>query len=329
MVLSLMAYAPFFAIALLAQWSDRYRTARWMTYGLLLLFDALIGLVGLLALLFGRSQEMRRLFSQSLVYPGALSLRWDLFGLVVLGTAILAPMFLLSFVRRILARVIPIDAASGVHATALMLAVLAVGLNFSQLPLIGGLDALAESTAQVPFVDLLISNLPIGLFAFVGVGFLVRRTPHETWKRLGLKRVTWRHAGLAVGLTVGILVFYYGIDSIWQELAPKNYAMMEALGEVLYGGVMGTWQALVMSLAAGLTEELLFRGALQPRFGLWLTAVLFAGVHVQYGLTPAILEVLGAALVLGWLRRRTNTGVCIILHMLYDIAGLLVFPLLP
>jgi hypothetical protein len=146
---------------------------------------------------------------------------------------------------------------------------------------------------------------------------------------LGLKRVTWRHAGLAVGLTVGILVFYYGIDSIWQELAPKNYAMMEALGEVLYGGVMGTWQALVMSLAAGLTEELLFRGALQPRFGLWLTAVLFAGVHVQYGLTPAILEVLGAALVLGWLRRRTNTGVCIILHMLYDIAGLLVFPLLP
>ncbi len=111
---------------------------------------------------------------------------------------------------------------------------------------------------------------------------------------------------------------------------------MEALGEVLYGGVTGTWQALVVSVVVGVTEELFFRGALQPRFGLLLTAVLFTGAHVQYGFTLATLEVFGGALALGWLRRRTNgagrrtdTSACILLHILYDIAGLLIFPLLP
>jgi membrane protease YdiL (CAAX protease family) len=327
MLISLLAYFPFLAIALIAQWSDRYRAVRWVTYGLILLFDASAAMGGLLALLIGQSREVQRLLSSQ--YPAVASPRWCVFGLVVVGTAFLAPVFLLPFVRRVLARLIPIDPESGVHAAALALAVLMVGLNLSQVPLIGGLDALAESVAHVAFLDLLLSNLPIGLFALVGVGFLTRRPPSETWKRLGLERVTWRQVALAVGLALAILVFYYGVDRVWLVLAPENYEMMEALGEVLYGGVMNTWQALVISLVAGVTEELVFRGALQPRFGLLLTAILFTGVHVQYGFTPAALEVLSAALVLGWLRQRTNTSTCILLHVLYDAAGLLVFPLLP
>ena len=325
MLISLLAYFPFLAIALIAQWSDRYRAVRWVTYGLILLFDASVALGGLLALLIGRSREVQRLLSSQ--YLAVASPRWCVFGLVVVGTALLAPVFLLPFVRRVLARLIPIDPESGVHATALALAVLMVGLNLSQVPLIGGLDALAEGVARVAFLDLLLSNLPIGLFALVGVGFLARRGPSETWKRLGLERVTWRQVALTVGLALAILVLYYGVDWVWLVLAPENYEMMEALGEVLYGGVMDTWQALVISLVAGVTEELFFRGALQPR--LLLTAILFTGVHVQYGFTPATLEVFSAALVLGWLRQRTNTSTCILLHALYDAAGLLVFPLLP
>jgi len=326
-VIGLLAYGPFLVIALIAQWSDRSRAALWLTYGLILLFDALVALVGLLALLIGASQEMQHLLS--IQVPALTPSHWDVFALVVLGTALLTPVFLLPFVRRGLSRLIPVDSQSGVHAAALALGVLAVGLNLSQVPLIGGLEVLAESTAQVAFLDLLLSNLPIGLFALVGVGFLIRRTSRETWERLGLARVTWPQVGLAVGLAVVILAFYYGVDSVWRALAPDDYAMMEALGEVLYGGVMATWQALAISLAAGVTEELFFRGALQPRFGLLLTAAIFTGVHVQYGFTPATLEVLGGALVLGWLRQRTNTGTCVLLHVLYDVAGLFIFPLLP
>ena len=326
-LMSLLAYLPFLAIALLAQWSDRNRAVRWVTYGLILLLDLLVALGGLLALLVGRSLAVRRLLlSQAL---GVAPASWTGVGLIVIGAAFLALVPLLPSVRRALSRLVPIDPRSCVHATALALAVLATGLNFSQIPLLGGLDTLAASDAQIPFLNLLFSNLPIGLFALIGVGFLVRRTPRETWSRLGLGLVTWRQVAITAGLALGILAFYYGVDWVWRALDPENYEMMGALSEVLYGSVTSTWQAIVVSLVAGVTEELLFRGALQPRFGLLLTAVLFGSAHVQYGFTLATLEVFGGALVLGWLRQRTKTSACVLLHVLYDVAGLFVFPLLP
>jgi membrane protease YdiL (CAAX protease family) len=191
------------------------------------------------------------------------------------------------------------------------------------------LDTLAASTVHLPFLTLLISNLPIGLFPFLGVGLFIRRTPRETWARLGLERLTWRRVGLTAGLAVAILVFYYGVDWVWRTVDIQSYEMMDALGEVLYGGASELWQAVLISLVAGVTEELFFRGAVQPRFGLLPTAVFFTAAHVQYGLTLAALEVFGGALVLGWLRQRTNTTACVLLHILYDVGALFIFPLLP
>jgi hypothetical protein len=77
-------------------------------------------------------------------------------------------------------------------------------------------------------------------------------------------------------------------------------------------------------LAAGIGEELLFRGALQPVLGLWFTAILFAASHIQYGLTPATLAVFIIAIALGIIRQRTNTTVAILVHFGYDfVIGLL------
>ena len=42
---------------------------------------------------------------------------------------------------------------------------------------------------------------------------------------------------------------------------------------------------VVTFVGAGICEEVLFRGALQPRLGLPATALLFASTHVQYGLS--------------------------------------------
>ena len=74
--------------------------------------------------------------------------------------------------------------------------------------------------------------------------------------------------------------------------------------------------------------EFLFRGAIQPKFGIVLTTALFTAAHVQYGLTPATLQIVIMSLLLGWLRRRHNTSVCILLHFLYDALALVVMPLL-
>ncbi|HET90273.1 MAG TPA: CPBP family intramembrane metalloprotease [Chloroflexi bacterium] len=327
MLMSLLAYVPFLMIALLAQWSDRSRWARWAAYGMLLALDGIALLVGLAALLASQILGARGLpWSQ---YPGLEAVQLDLFGLLVAGTALLVPLALLPMVRRCLARFISIRAESHIHALALGLAVLAVGLNLAQVPLIGGLEVMAASTAQIPFMDLVLSNVPIVLFALAGVGFMIRRSPRETWRRLGLERMTWRQLGLTVGLAAVILALYYGLDWVWRLLAPDSYEMMMALGEVLYGGAMGVWQGIAVSLVAGVVEELFFRGALQPRFGFWLTAVIFTAAHVQYGFTLAAVEVFLGALALGWLRQRENTTSCILLHALYNVVGLLIFPLLP
>jgi membrane protease YdiL (CAAX protease family) len=326
LLLTVLAYMPFLGVALTAQWSDRHDIMRWITFGLLLLLDAAIGLGAILAIVSALLVDANG--SALAALPGGAEPDPLTFGMGLLATAIVAPICLLRPVRRLLARLIPIDAASGVHATALVLAVFMVGLTLSQVALIGGLETIAAG-GQMRFLDLWAPLLPIGLFALVGVGYIVRRNWAATRRRLGLDPLTWRQAGLAAALAVGIVALYYGIDWIWRTVAPENYALIEGVGDVLFGGVTAPWQGIVLSLTAAVMEELLFRGAVQPRFGLLLTSLLFTVSHVQYGLTPAALEILIAALVLGWLRRRHSTSASMLLHFLYDVLALVIFPLLP
>jgi hypothetical protein len=80
--------------------------------------------------------------------------------------------------------------------------------------------------------------------------------------------------------------------------------------------------APLVALAAGVGEEAVFRGALQPRFGVPLTALLFAAVHVQYEI-PGIVLIFLIGVALGILRERTSTTFTAVAHMLYDIAAFL------
>jgi membrane protease YdiL (CAAX protease family) len=57
----------------------------------------------------------------------------------------------------------------------------------------------------------------------------------------------------------------------WGEALARSLA--EALGEVPLGG------ALLLALASGTAEEMLFRGALQPQLGWLLASLLFGLVH--------------------------------------------------
>ena len=98
-------------------------------------------------------------------------------------------------------------------------------------------------------------------------------------------------------------------------------ADIEKLTEALLGSLLTTLPGVLsLGLAAALGEELVFRGALQPRFGIFLTALLFAFTHSQYVLSPSTLVVFVVGLVLGWVRMRRNTTTAMILHATYNIA---------
>ena len=94
---------------------------------------------------------------------------------------------------------------------------------------------------------------------------------------------------------------------------------VESLSELLMGPLFATPFGIVsIGLAAAVGEEPIFRGALQPRFGLVLSSLLFALVHSQYGISLATVIVLALGLVLGIIRQRTNTTTSIITHAVYN-----------
>jgi hypothetical protein len=98
---------------------------------------------------------------------------------------------------------------------------------------------------------------------------------------------------------------------------------MEDVMNTLFGGLTTILGAIVLGLSAGISEESLFRGAVQPRLGIVTAALLFTIGHLQYGLTAATLEVFVIGLVLGLVRKRANTTMCIIIHAGYNMVGIL------
>ncbi|MBP6788802.1 MAG: CPBP family intramembrane metalloprotease, partial [Candidatus Promineofilum sp.] len=137
-------------------------------------------------------------------------------------------------------------------------------------------------------------------------------------ERLGLQWPTARQLAGGAGWMV-FFVFLQGcIGTLWVLLSPEEAAQIGGLNDILLGNfdTVGEW--FVLAAAAGLSEELLFRGALQPIFGIVPTSLIFAVSHVQYGLSPATLTVFLLSVVLGIIRKRSNTTVAILVHGGYN-----------
>ena len=87
---------------------------------------------------------------------------------------------------------------------------------------------------------------------------------------------------------------------------------------------IGVREVVVIAIAAGVGEELLFRGALQPEIGLVPASLVFGALHTGGRGTLAFgcwVAVMGAAL--GWLAVATGGLLApIVAHALYDAAAL-------
>lgn len=96
-------------------------------------------------------------------------------------------------------------------------------------------------------------------------------------------------AALSAGLAIVALSRIAGGQWAWAR------ALREEFRAVL--GPLGSEEILVLSLLSAFGEELLFRGVLHPRLGLWLTALLFGLLHFPY--RRALLPWTAFALALG------------------------------
>jgi membrane protease YdiL (CAAX protease family) len=157
--------------------------------------------------------------------------------------------------------------------------------------------------------------------ALLLVGVPLRRTLREALTRLGIRPLGLR--GLVVGIVAAAVLWIVGtvLDYatywFWDALGwPRTEAV---LVERLMSVALSPLGALVAAVAAGLGEELMMRGVLQPRFGWLLPNLAFTAAHaLQYNLDALIgVFVLGAVLAL--VRARWSTSEAIVAHALYDL----------
>jgi len=113
------------------------------------------------------------------------------------------------------------------------------------------------------------------------------------------------------------------VDQLWQFInlgaAQKTAHARDPVVVRRGNGRSSLVGIITLGAAAALGEEMVFRGALQPRFGILLTALLFALLHNQYGVSLATLVVFILGLVLGWTRKYINTTTSMFVHATYNI----------
>lgn len=290
-----------------------------LVFNLLLFLFNLIAIAGGVALLADPSVLTAlsddNLLGDDLGSAGAALLGMGLWGAAVSFTP----------VRHRLARLLPaLDPDSAVHTLALAGSGYLVGNTLFTLLIPGGVGGLVEASGPANIVDLLAQQLVFVLAAFLGAGLLTRRDSESLNQRLGLTRPT--RGQVFTGLRwVALLVIMQGcIGVTWAALNPEAAGELSTVNQALLGEFDTAWEWLLVAAASGLGEELLFRGAVQPIFGILPTSLVFALAHAQYGFSPATLTVFLLSVVMGIIRKRSNTTVAIGVHAGYNLTlGLL------
>ena len=236
----------------------------------------------------------------------------------VMATGLAAAAIASHPVRKRVGQVLPIDPDSPVHALALALTVILLGVD---LAVIAFTDVLATAQSQPPLTiaDLIFDETPFLVFALVGVGLFVRRELPDTARRLGLVLPTWWQIAIALAAAGVFFVFVQQVDMVSHAWTPGIAHRVDAATNHLFGQLSWPGGALAVALIPGLCEEVLFRGALQPRIGLLATALLFTSIHTQYALSFQTLAVFVSAIGLGLIRKYTNTTASATCHAGYNL----------
>jgi membrane protease YdiL (CAAX protease family) len=208
-----------------------------------------------------------------------------------------------------------------VHTTAIVLALFEIVNVVGGFILAGGIEGIAAELAENISIEMLFSGLlTYLLLALLGVGLFIRRDLPQTLQRLALDSVTLRQLVIGAGVGFGMFWIVSGLEVAWMlVVSPELFAEQSAAAEQLFLAFSGSLlAAFLLALTSSIGEEILFRGALQPIFGIFWTSLFFTLLHTQYIFTPASLLIFGVSLIFGWQRLRYNTMTAIVAHFVYN-----------
>ena len=158
----------------------------------------------------------------------------------------------------------------------------------------------------------------------LAIGYWLESPSWRTWD--WSPRAWWLGV---LGTIPPVILLVILIYADWDPLARFRTLLEERVAPIFAS--LRWWQLLLLAIAAGWGEELLFRGLLQPLLcqwlGTWAGIVLLA---VVFGLAHALSRLyfvltLAMSLYLSWLLESTgNLTVPILVHALYDAVALII-----
>jgi len=283
----------------LAYWAYRAQADRSALVGLYLLF----GIPAVLLLLAG----VAVLFSGDRVLSPVLLLIGLGFGLPLLRPF-----------RKALARVTPLDPSSAIDMTGLCIVLGLLGL-FVGNSLAPMADEPPELIPSVGIAELLVQAAAFLAIAYIAVGFPYWRDLRAATDRLGIVTPDPRTIGIAIAATLACFVVAGIAGFLSQQFEPGLSESLDEVVDQITAEVQNPIGAGVLGASAGIGEEAIFRGALQPRYGIIIPSLLFMMLHgPQYGFNLALLGLFAVSIILGLVRRHVNTTAAMITHALFN-----------
>ena len=122
---------------------------------------------------------------------------------------------------------------------------------------------------------------------------------------------------LEIGLGIAVGVLGIVLVLILSEHIPAMRRLREKIAQLLQFEALRPWHALAFGLLAGVPEEILFRGAIQPVTGLIFAAIIFGVLHA---ITPTyMIYAVAAGLLLGLIAAwRGDIWAATAAHFTYD-----------
>lgn len=332
-------------LSLLAQWGRKNRRAEISLIVIVLFISFLVAVTGLLVALVARSG----------VLPPDLPLALSASGAVVLVVAGIVGIGLcVPPLRKVVGRRGAAQGGetgsggSGSFATAggpsdgrrsggfwsdpviffaIWLSVLVLAQNLATLLIFafspGALETTFSAAGRLSLISIISSQLPFVVVAAAGIGFGYRRNLRETLARLGYGPLTLRQLGVVVLFVAGTLALSLAFDALFAALQPELYSRVGEVSEGLastegFSPLAAVLFGLLIGVGAAAGEETLFRGALQPALGIPLASLLWASLHVQYGLSVLLVYIFVISVAWGILRNRINTTATFLVHAGYN-----------
>jgi membrane protease YdiL (CAAX protease family) len=178
----------------------------------------------------------------------------------------------------------------------------------------------SDRSATGQLLDLLYNVAWIIPLAILAAGAPLQRGLRAALGRLGVGPLRPRDIPVLVGIALALVLFAFGLDGaiarVWELFGwPRTDAH---LVQKLFGQTISPAGAIAIAISAGVGEELIARGLLQPRFGWFLPNLAFAVGHAfQYG-PDGVLSVFVTGSALAYVRHRRNTTAAAFTHGFYD-----------